>query len=276
MRIGRIHLALTAVLLAGVLSLEAFAVSASRAGELDPAAQPMTPFPTPTPQADGRIIYIVQEGDNLWRIAAIIGMTVEDLAALNGMDVDEGLRIGQELLLGQSGPALPTEPIGGSPTPTGIPATPTPIFGTGEICVLVFLDQNGNARVDEGELPLVGGQVSVVDLLGVVFGEHTTDDNPEGHCFEEIENGDYTVSAAVPPDYNSTTAMNIAINLEPGDIKHVEFGAQRSGQSGTSPVDDQGGRSTLLGAVGLVILIAAGLLGYYAWRLNRQTPASLR
>jgi hypothetical protein len=115
----------------------------------------------------------------------------------------------------------------------------------------------------------------VVDLLGVVFGEHTTDEDPEGHCFEGIENGDYTVSAAVPPEYNSTTVMNIAITLQPGDIKHVEFGAQRSGQSGTSPVEG-GGRSTLLGTVGLVILLAAGLLGYYAWRLNRQTPASMR
>ncbi len=275
MRIGRINLALIAILLPGVLTLGTFAVSASRAGEIEPAAQVMPPFPTPTPQANGQVIYIVQEGDSWWRIAGIIGMDVNELAALNGLTIDDMLREGMELILGQSGPALPTEPSGGTPTPTGIPATPTPVFGTGEICVLVFLDQNGNARIDEGELPLVGGQVSVVDLLGVVFGEHTTDDDPEGHCFEGIENGDYTVSAAVPPEYNSTTVMNIAITLQPGDIKHVEFGAQRSGQSGTSPVEG-GGRSTLLGTVGLIILLAAGLLGYYAWRLNRQTPASMR
>jgi LysM repeat protein len=230
----------------------------------------MTPFPTPTPRADGQVIYIVQEGDSLYRIAGIIGITAEELAALNGMDINDGLRIGQELLLGQSGPALPTESVGGSPTPTGIPPTATPVFGTGEICVLVFQDQNGNARVDEGELPLEGGQVSVVDLLGVVYGEHTTDDNIEGHCFEEIENGDYTVSAAVPPDYNATTLMNIAIALEPGDIKHVEFGAQRSGLSGTSPVNAGGSRSTLLGGVGLVLLVGAGLLGYYAWSMTRR------
>jgi hypothetical protein len=275
LRFGRIHLALIAVLLPGVLMLGTFAVSASRAGVIDPAAQVMTPFPTPTPQANGQVIYIVQEGDSWWRIAGIIGMDANELAALNGLTIDDMLREGMELILGQSGPALPTEPVGGSPTPTGIPPTATPIFGTGEICVLVFLDQNGNARIDEGELPLVGGQVSVVDLLGVVFGEHTTDDNLEGHCFEGIENGDYTVSAAVPPEYNSTTVMNIAITLQPGDIKHVEFGAQRSGLSGTSPVEG-GGRSTLLGTVGLIILLAAGLLGYYAWRLNRQSPASLR
>ncbi|MEE8567807.1 MAG: LysM domain-containing protein, partial [Anaerolineales bacterium] len=42
-----------------------------------PPAQP-TPFLTPTPGPDGIIIYIVQEGDSLWRIAAIAGITVEE------------------------------------------------------------------------------------------------------------------------------------------------------------------------------------------------------
>ncbi|HEY69946.1 MAG TPA: hypothetical protein G4O08_05100, partial [Anaerolineae bacterium] len=147
----------------------------------------------------------------------------------------------------------------------------TPVFGTGEICVLLFLDNNGDASVDVGEGPLVGGQVSVVDLLGVVSGEHTTDDDPEGHCFEGLENGDYTVSAAVPPEFNSTTAMNIVISLEPGDIKHVEFGAQYSGSAGASPAENEGGRSTLLGIFGIITLVSAGLLGYYAMRLDRTS-----
>ncbi len=272
MRRFRIRVAF--ILLLGVLASAPLVVSAARTSDPHPVAQPLTPFPTPTPRDNGQIIYIVQEGDSLYRIAGIIGMDVEELAALNGMDVDDGIRIGQELLLGEAGPELPTESPGGPPTATGIPPTPTPIFGTGEVCVLVFLDQNGNARIDDDEVPLEGGQVSLVDLLGVVFGEHTTDDNPEGHCFEDIENGEYTVSAAVPPEYNSTTVMNIAITLNPGDIKHIEFGAQRSGMEGTNPGDDGGGRSTLLGAIGLVILVSAGLLGYYAWRMNRRSQPS--
>jgi LysM repeat protein len=270
----RFRLRLAFILLLGALAIAPLAVSASHVSDLDPAAQPLTPFPTPTPRADGRIIYIVQQGDSLYRIAGIIEMDVEELAALNGIEIDDGIRIGQELILGEAGPELPTESPGGSPTPTGIPPTATPIFGTGEVCVLVFLDQNGNARIDDDEVPLEGGQVSVVDLLGVVFGEHTTDDDPEGYCFEDIENGEYTVSAAVPPEYNSTTIMNIAITLNPGDIKHIEFGAQRSGVEGTSPADGGGGTSTLLGAIGLVILVSAGFLGYYAWRLNRKAPPS--
>jgi len=280
--IRKIYLALIVILLPGVLMFGPFAVSASMADEINLAAQPMTPFPTPTPQASGQIIYIVQQGDSLYRIAGIVGITVEELAALNGIDIDDGVRIGQEMLLGQAGPELPTESPFGSPTPTGIAATPTPIFGTGEICVLVFLDTNGNARIDDDEIPLKGAQVSVVDLLGVVAGTHTTDEDPVadedpvGFCFEDIANGEYTVSAAVQPEYNSTTIMNIIINLEPGDIKHVEFGAQRSGLSGTNPVESGGDRSTLLGVVGLITLFAAGSLGYYAWRMTRRTPPSWR
>ncbi|MGD8814707.1 MAG: LysM peptidoglycan-binding domain-containing protein, partial [Anaerolineales bacterium] len=159
------HLALVAVLLLGVLAFSPFATSAVQPASLSNAAQPLTPFPTPTPRASGQIIYIVQEGDSLDRIANIIGMDVAELAALNGIDVNDILRIGQELLLGQAGPELPTESIGPSPTSTEIPGTATPVFGTGEICVLLFLDNNGDASVGEGEGPLVGGQVSVVDLL---------------------------------------------------------------------------------------------------------------
>ena len=273
----RIHLALVGVLALGVLALNPLVITNAGLSTIDSAAQPLTPFPTPTPRASGQIIYIVQEGDSLYRIAGIIGMPVEDLAALNGMDVDDGLRIGQELLLGESGPELPTESADApSPTPTEIPGTATPVFGTGEICVLLFLDNNGDASVDDGEGPLVGGQVSVVDLLGVVSGEHTTDDDPEGHCFEDLENGDYTVSAAVPPEFNSTTAMNIVISLEPGDIKHVEFGAQYSGSAGASPAEDEGGRSTLLGIFGIITLVSAGLLGYYALRLERTSQPLVR
>jgi LysM repeat protein len=273
----KVHLALVAVLVLGVLAFNPFVIPNLDQAAIDIAAQPLTPFPTPTPRASGEIIYIVQEGDSLYRIAGIIGMPVEDLAALNGMDVDDSLRIGQELLLGEGGPELPTESAGlPSPTPTEIPGTATPVYGTGEICVLVFLDNNGDASIDAGEEPLVGGQVSVVDLLGVVSGEHTTDDDLEGHCFEDLENGDYTVSAAVPPEFNSTTAMNIVISLEPGDIKHVEFGAQYSGSAGASPAEDEGGRSTILGIFGIITLVSAGLLGYYAMRLERTAQPSDR
>ena len=64
----------------------------------------LTNFPTPTPGSDGRIIYIVQEGDTLWRIAAVSGINVADLRDLNFLDADDIVFVGQQIFLGLGGP----------------------------------------------------------------------------------------------------------------------------------------------------------------------------
>jgi hypothetical protein len=243
--------------------------------EVAPRLQP-TPFLTPTPGPDGRIVYVVQKDDNLWTIAAIAGISVNELMALNGLQSGDVIIPGMQLELGLGGPVEPTPGPGASPSPSPAPLTPTPIFGTGEICVVLFLDQNGNARLDEQEGPLAGGQVSVADLSGALAGEHSTDDNPDGYCFQDLEFGDYNVSAAAPPDHNPTTAMNLPVRLEPGDTKYVEFGAQPSAAIGGGPGQNGGDRSTLLGLLGVLLLLAAGGLGYVASRYRRRTPMSLR
>lgn len=269
-------LPLLGLALAAILGLT-LGVGAARAEPgLAPPAQP-TAFPTPTPGPDGRIIYIVQPGDSPWRIAAIAGMTVEELMAMNGMLPDDFITPGMQLVLGLGGPAVAT---GSAPTaepaPTGPPVTPTPIFGTGEICVLLFVDTNGNARLDESELALPEGRVTVVNVAGQVAGEATTDETPEGHCFVDLQNDEYNVSAAVPPGYNPTTSMSLPLRLAPGEIKYVEFGAQPSGALGGPLSPEEQVRSTLLGIFGVGLVLAAGGLGYYASRLNRRTPMSLR
>lgn len=240
-----------------------------------PPNQP-TPFLTPTPGPDGRIIYIVQKDDTLWRIAALAGITVDELMSRNGIQPGDYITPGMELELGFGGPAVPTEVPGAEPTETPIPSSPTPIIGTGEICVLLYLDENGNAQLDEGEGPLAGGQISVADVSGALAGEYTTDIDPEGYCFSDLMYGDYNVSAAVPPDHNATMGMNVPVRLEPGDIKHVAFGAQPSsaarGILGVVGSD----RSTVMGLVGVILLLAGGLLGFYASRIGRRTPRSFR
>ena len=233
------------------------------------ALQPPTPFPTPTPNEQGQIIYIVQPGDTLWRIAAIAGMTLEELMALNGISSSDILSNGAQLLLGS---VVPTPGPEERVTPTPPQATPTPLVGTGEICVLLFQDLNGNARVDSGEGPLSQGQVSVVERGGALAGEHTTDETPEGYCFSDVQDGDYNVSAAVPPDHNATTSMNVPVKLRPGEIHYVEFGAQPSAALQAANQGEAQGRSPLLGVLGLVLLGAAGLIGYQASRYAQQRP----
>jgi len=151
-----------------------------------PALQP-TPFLTPTPRQDGKIIYIVKVGDSLWRIAAIASITLEELMAMNGIQPGDYITEGMELELGVGGPALATAAPGDAQaTPTQELLTPTPVVGTAEICILLFMDENGNGRLEEGELPLAGGQISIVDINGIVAGEVTTEelseDDSVGHC----------------------------------------------------------------------------------------------
>jgi hypothetical protein len=241
-----------------------------------------TPFPTPTPGPDGLIIYRVQEGDSLWRIAAIAGLSLEELMAMNGIQPGDFISPGMELELGIGGPARPTaaqpgdQPTAAAPTPS-----PTPLVGAAEICVLLFQDDNGNGRLEEAELALEGGQVSVVDVNGIVAGEYTTEslldqEDLIGYCFTDLESGDYNVSAAVPPGYNATTILNAPVSIQPGDIKYLQFGAQPSSALLGGEGPDGGGRSRLLGLVGVLLLLAAGGLGYYAQRLSKSQPRSLR
>jgi len=246
-----------------------------------PALQP-TPFLTPTPRQDGKIIYLVQDADSLWRIAAVAGITIDELMAMNGIQPGDYIAPGMELELGVGGPTVATAaPFDAQQEPTQVLLTPTPIAGAAEICSLLFMDENGNGRLEEGELPLAGGQISVVDVNGVVAGEVTTTDLSDqedliGHCFPDLESGDYNVSAAVPPEYNPTTGLNVPVSLNPGDIKYLQFGAQPSSSIGGSLETGNGNRSTVLGFIGVLMLFAAGALGYYASRISRQTPRSLR
>ncbi|TFH37484.1 MAG: LysM peptidoglycan-binding domain-containing protein [Anaerolineales bacterium] len=280
---GPLRVRWEAVLIVGcTLLILLGSMSAHAAYEPSVRLQP-TSFPTPTPGQDGRITYQVQEGDSLWVIAAIAGISLEELMALNGIQPGDFISPGMELELGRAGPAA--QPTAAQPdaqaSPSGPTLTPTPIVGTAEICVLLFQDVNGDGRLEETELALEGGQVSVVDIHGVVAGEYTTEallDQEEliGYCFTNLETGDYNVSAAVPPAYNATTSLNAPVSIHPGDIKYLQFGAQPSSALLGNDGAGGGGRSGLLGLIGLLLLVAAGGLGFYASRLSKNQPRSLR
>lgn len=241
------------------------------------AAPPMqAPIPTPTAGPDGRIIYVVQPGDNCYRVAALHGITVDQLRQLNSrLDENCTLTVGQELLIGivvvESTPASGVEPTPGEPT-----VTPTPFSGTTEICVLLYNDMNGNAFREENEPAVAGGAVSVTEVNGKYSGTLDTviPSDPEayqGICFSNVPEGRYNLTVAIPDNYNPTIDLNYSLDVKAGDRAFVDFGIQSRDvvvdPGAGEPAD--GGRSPLLGAIGILFLLSGGALGYYAWRSGR-------
>jgi LysM repeat protein len=187
------------------------------------APLPQAIIATPTPRADGRIVYIVKENDTCISIALTMGISETELRDLNNLQGDacQSIYPGQELLIGIKEAETPTV------TPeVPLEPTPTPLKGNGTICIYLFLDENGNALAETEELPLAGGAVSVTDRLGKINETGMTTDSGEAVCFPDIPEGDYNLSVAIPEGYNPTTVMNYALTLGAGEISTVDFGAQ--------------------------------------------------
>ena len=243
----------------------------------------LTPFTLPTPGPDGNIVYIVQPGDTLWRIAGIAGTTVDQIKAMNGLS-SEIISVGQRLIIGKSAAAItPTQP----PAPTAVPgaggATAAPnsttapqgtqvaSTGAATVCAMLYEDVNGNGRRDANENPVAGGQFTVVDTqTGAPVQAYTTDGINEPHCFENLPAGAYTISAAAAAGFNATTASTTPLRLETGSLSNVEFGAQRSAANAGAETD-AGSRSrlrvALFGAAGIMfLLLAAGVAGFLILR----------
>lgn len=230
----------------------------------------MTPFPTPTPGPDGRIIYTVQENDTLLRISLISGVSIDEIRGLNNL-LNDDITVGQQLLLGLGGPAIVTPTPGPSPTATEILPTPTRIPGSGKICILLYEDRNGNSirEMDENSIP--GGAISLNDTIGLVSLTNETVAGEDPQCYEDLAEGDYTISVAVPSGYNATTNMTYVLSLKAGDETYLDFGAQANSVNETAeplPVTEEG-KSPLLGIIGGFLLLAGLILGFFANRMLR-------
>jgi lipoprotein-anchoring transpeptidase ErfK/SrfK len=84
------------------------------------APAPSTPTPVPTPTSvpsppTGGIIYTVRPGDNLIGIAVRHGVSVYQLAAANGLNVNAWVYVGQKLKI--PGPGSPSQPAPQPPAP---------------------------------------------------------------------------------------------------------------------------------------------------------------
>ncbi len=238
-----------------------------------PAAQG---FVTNTPQPDGRILYLVKEGETCSDVAFKHGISVAQLRQFNTrLDPNCTLTIGQQLVVGLAVVSGPTP----GPAPTLLPptATTTPVSGTTEVCVLLFDDANGDSLRQATEGGIDGGAVSLTNLNGSYSKQQTTTsavDPATGDatrvCFEDVPGGQYNISVAPPDNYNPTMLMTYHRTIKAGDRASIDFGAQsKTLTAGQATVEQGGGRSSLLGVFGLLLLLGGAGLGYYAYRSSQ-------
>ena len=237
------------------------------------APQPQyTPFPSPTPGPDGRIIYIVQEGDTLWRVSAITGVPVDEIRKLNNLGENDIIQPGQELLLGLGGPSVQQSTPGIRVSPTPPKPTQTRETGLGTLCIILYNDENGDAMRQEDEPSIPGGAISIANRDGSISITEDTISGLDHQCFEELTEGDYNVTVAIPEGYNATTILNYPIVLNAGDETYLDFGAQPNSETmaETTTLPSEGGRkSPLFGVLGGILVLLGAGLGVYAWLVRK-------
>jgi hypothetical protein len=240
-----------------------------------PASAQGTPYQTPTPNANGDIIFKVRPGDGCISISLLTNVSIETIKSLNGLDDTCTLFEGQDIVLGRVEPVVLTQTA--MPTPTIPPQliTPslTPSPGTATICVVLFHDMDGNGMRTEGEDYLYGGEVSVSNRSGTVSLTGTTvagiPDEIEPRCFPDLPQDSYNVTVAIPDGFNATTTTNYALEVKAGEDATIDFGAQESAPSAGVIEPDSARRSPVLAIVGGVILLAGLGLGFYLWRSRK-------
>jgi hypothetical protein len=236
--------------------------------------EPQTGYPSPTPGADGRIIYIVKAGDTCSMIELLYGVTEQYLRATNQLNANCDLSEGLHLQIGIGGPSYASPTPGPSPTPTVIPPTNTPaVGGSADVCVLVYNDVNGDGLRQATEHAIPDAAVSLTSIDGTFSQTLATIINPDatayqGTCFNSVPMGKFNVSAAAPDGFNPTTDMTSSIDVVAGDTTHIDFGAQvKTAMGGETPKKSV---SPLLGIAGAVFLLTGIGLGIYVWRIMRK------
>ncbi len=230
-------------------------------------------FATPTPGADGRIIYKVVDGDSCIRISLLTGVPVETLRALNRLDENCSLSVGQDLILGVGGPAAVTPTSGPAPTQAPVQPTATPAPGFATICVLLYNDLNGDAIRQDTEVVVEGGAVSVTGSTGQFSKTSDTVAGTDPICFKDVPEDSYTISAAAPEGYNATTQQSTNLEVKAGEEVYVSFGAQQSTGPAVAPTTDTSGDNSMwIGIVGAFLFLGGIALGVYYWFVSSRAP----
>ncbi len=182
----------------------------------------------------GTETYIIQPGDTLWVIAARHGLSVDELRQWNGLTGNK-IYVGQVLALSRPPAPAATEVA----APTASPAAgatavaravqPIPAGPTGDLCVQVYADQNGDGVRDSADargsppdmafslLRVEAGQEQVV-------GGYRTDGARTDFCFPGLPAADYQLTLTLPDGYAVTTPPISSLTVAPGATVQVQVG----------------------------------------------------
>ncbi|HBG59694.1 MAG TPA: LysM peptidoglycan-binding domain-containing protein [Anaerolineaceae bacterium] len=117
-------LLLIVLLTAAIFSQQIIAFAESSAQEDQPTPTYSSWIVTSTPNPDGSIVHIVQEGETLWDIALAYGVPGSEIMTNSGNSAQTtDVYVGQVLIIRQPNPATQTPSL--TPTPTRITAQAT-------------------------------------------------------------------------------------------------------------------------------------------------------
>ncbi len=250
-------------------------------------AQPQPTAAPPVTNPDGSIVHTIVSGDTLFGLSFQYNVALEDILALNGLTKDSLLSIGQKIIIkGGTGaqPAATVEPTAaaGQPVdpaqPTAAPAapeqpTPAQPSSAAKLCVQAYSDANSDGLLTAGEEPVAGVQFAVANSQGVQAASYTTDDSGQAHCFTDLPPGSYTVAVQPAPGTVATSDKRWGVALTGGSVVDINFGSRSDssapaaapGQVEATPAAGSGSGlgGLLTGAIGLIVLLVAGVLGAF-------------
>ena len=194
-------------------------------------AEPTIPFalPTwvsPTPDATGAIIVIVQPGESMWVIAARAGISLPELLSLNNLTEQSIINPGDPLIIGYITPEAIVIPEVITPTMTLSPPTPRPTEPPRQaaVCLTAFDDQNRNGVHDTGEALRAGVAFTIYNIEAVVA-NYITDGHSEPRCLGGLEPGEYRVTRSISPGEILTTGGDWSLSLTAGSELYQVFGS---------------------------------------------------
>jgi LysM repeat protein len=267
--------------------------------QLPQATQQPQPLPA-VPDATGSVVHTIVSGDTLFGLSLQYNVPIEQIYQLNGLNSQSILSIGQKVII-KGGPGAPAvQPTAAPPAqPTAAPAqaatqsapdaavptaaaqpaqpaaapTASAANDISQLCVFSFEDANGDGLLDEGESPVPDTKFTVVNGQNTAVAEHVSTDQSTAHCITDLAPGQYKVNVKPAPNATATSDKLWNVSLTSGSSVNVNFGS-RGGESSSSTstsetgaTDSASGGSNigglLGGAVGLILLLAAGVIGAF-------------